>query len=51
VAVEWLLSEIEIFGPELFLRLKPEAAREVARALKAMAEGGEDNGSVSGEGG
>jgi hypothetical protein len=39
MAVEWLLSEIEVFGPELFLRLRPEAATEVAQALKTMLAG------------
>jgi hypothetical protein len=39
MAVEWFLSEIEVFGPELFLRLRPEAATEVAQALKTMLAG------------
>ena len=33
---KWALAELEIFEPELWFRLKPEAANVLARTIKEM---------------
>lgn len=34
--ISWVLSEVECFGPELFLRTYPPAAHEIAKALRDL---------------